>query len=210
MHAKLVVIIATTLNATERIQNVHNIRTCMTNVGAPVQVKYGPDPANAKQWLCERGYFVDWKRGNKMLLGKLGHWMSYIDVMEKAVIAYRQNTSTHTLWIENDLDITDDVCREAIRATNADDQQGKEWYTCEGLNDSLNLINNRNAARFLDYVAENGIQKPLDLQVWGSKKNVACRKFKTAKPARKPFVSTITTSPFIKTDSLTKERVCEN
>lgn len=209
MYAKLVVAIISTRSATNRMPNVRAAKRCMEHASAPVRLVYGPDPAQAQRWLCERGYFVDWRMGDTVHAGKLGIWMTYIQVMEEAAAAHKANTSTHTLWIENDVVMTDEICREAVRATNADKQDSSEWYTYEGEYNSLNLINNRHAANFLEWAKEVGIKKPLDIQVWGSKRNSTPRKFKTAKPARREYPSTITTTSQIKIDGLTKARICQ-
>lgn len=209
MFAKLAVVIITTRNATNRMPTVLAIKDCMQKAGAPVSIAYGPDTSQTHSWMCEHGYFVDWRMGSTVHKGKLGIWMAYIQVMEEAAAAHARKSSTHTLWIEDDVVMTDDVCREAVRVTAADAQNGSLWYTYEGLYNSVNLINNRNAADFLKWVKEGGIMKPLDLQVWSSKRNVSPRRFRTPKkPLRRKFPSTITTTSCMKIEGLTKERVC--
>ena len=224
MKNRLLAVVVTLSTSHDRAQNVDRLTECMSAAGATTVVKYGDLTDDHRRWMCDHGVHISEYRTpmcygatqhcppstRYIHSGKLGHWLSWLDVMAKSDRMWKNGTYTHVLWLEDDVVLTPDFCSQAV-AVSVDNRPYADWFSREGPFDGANLINTERAADFMAQVQRDGIMKPLDLYVWTIlKRETPPRISSTVKVTRLQLPSTIRRSPFLPIDRYNKSNVCNN
>lgn len=219
---RLLAVVVTLTTAKERAPNVARLLQCMGAAGADAVVKYGDLAADHRRWMCRHGIRISGYRtpmcygvgqhcppsDRYIHSGKLGVWLSWLDVMVQARRMWQNGTYTHVLWLEDDVLLDPSFCRRAV-AVAGENRVYSDWFSREGPFNSANLINTERAADFLAQVQRDGIARPLDLYVSVVLKRKTPPRIAVGhRLARLSLPSTIRRSPFLPIDRYGAAAVC--
>jgi hypothetical protein len=225
MKQRLLAVVVTLSTSADRAQNVARLQECMHTAGADTVVKYGDLSGDHRHWMCTHGIHISGQYRTPVCSGanqncppseryihsgKLGLWLSWLDVMVQSDRMWKNNTFSHVLWLEDDVILTPGFCRKAVSVA-AHNRASSDWFSREGPYNSANLINTERASDFMAQVQRDGIMKPLDLYVWTVlKRKTPQRIIGEPKLTRLQLPSTIRRSPFLPIDQYDKPNVCKN